>query len=117
MTTAAPTPRTPAPLDDVAAWIAAYQRAMDQHSHWKKTANTIQQKITAALDAAQAEVGTGSGTPKVRWTEVVSQRIDTVTFRAEHPELAAPYSHPCMSRRFSLIKNPAQLHGTQAVAA
>ena len=47
--TTAPNPPTPVPLDEFAAWIAAYQRALDQLNHWKKTANTIQQKITAAL--------------------------------------------------------------------
>jgi hypothetical protein len=96
-------------LDQLADWIEAYRRAHEQAGHYKNLADNIQKKITNALDKADATVGTVAGAPVVRWVPVTSYRIDTVTLRAEHPIIAADYSVPIVSRRFTVVGPAATL--------
>lgn len=90
-------------LDTFADWIEAYRRAHEQASHYKNIADNIQKKITAALDSAGATVGTVHGAPAVRWVRVTSHRLDSVTLRRDHPVIAAEYTMPVHTHRFTII--------------
>jgi predicted phage-related endonuclease len=88
---------------ELAGWVAAWRRAHQKAKEWQETADVAKSRITAALDAAGAQVGTIDGQPAVRWTTVLSNRVDGARLRSEHPELAAGYSTPVISQRFHVV--------------
>lgn len=46
------------------------------------------------------------GDPIARWPEVDSARIDVTALRRDHPILAAQYTKPSTTRRFTIVKRP-----------
>lgn len=96
---------------ELAGWLAAWHRAREKVRHWQAAADTAQQHLTAALDAAGAAVGTVRGRTAVRWTRVESRRVDGARLRAEHPDLAALYSTTVVSHRFTAPYIPPSVGG------
>lgn len=93
---------TTCPLStELAGWLAAWRRARDKVREWQATADAAQAKITEALDAAGATVGTLDGRPACKWTRVESKRVDSARLKADHPHLADLYSTVVVSHRFT----------------
>lgn len=95
--------RHSAALDDLADWVAAYRAAREHERNWRETAERVRAEITTRLSESEASVGTVAGSPVVRYTPVTTQRLDTKALREDHPELAARYTAPQTSHRFSLV--------------
>lgn len=96
---------TEAPLDGMAAWVAAYREAKANADSWTEIADRAKEQITAELEQAGASIGTLHGRPAVRWTEVASSRLNTKKLKAEHPELVDQFSIPTTTRRFTLVES------------
>lgn len=94
---------TATPIDDLETWIAAYQQAKHNAAQWAETAEQIKARITDALAAADAEVGTVNGKPAVKWSYVGSNRVDVKALKEDHPEIAAKYTIQQTSRRFTVV--------------
>lgn len=93
------------PVDDMATWIDAYKAACANRDQWSGIADRAKQQITQQLDRDNAEVGTVNGRPAVRYTTVVTKRLDTKSLKAKEPELAEQFSITSTSRRFTLIED------------
>ena len=107
MTEGEPRPQTT--VDDLNPWILAYERANGEVVKWKQAADRARGKIVAALEKANAEIGTVAGRPRVRYVTVTQRRIDTARFRDQHPELARVYERPVISHRFTVVDQAAEL--------
>lgn len=94
------------PVDDLKPWLQAWHTARHHAAQWAQAAERAKAKITAALDKADAEIGTVDGDPAVRWTSVFQEKMDVSKFRAEYPDIHAAYTHPVVSRRFSVLWKP-----------
>jgi predicted phage-related endonuclease len=89
-------------LDDQAAhWVAAYRHAQEQEKHWAEMKQQAREHLEERL--GDADTGLIDGTPTVRWSEVVSNRLDTAKLKTSEPDLYAAYLKPSISRRFSLV--------------
>lgn len=93
-----------AAVDDLATWIDAYRAACANRDQWSDIADRAKQQITQHLDRADAEVGTIAGRPVVRYTTVITKRLDQKALKAKEPELAEQYSVISTSRRFSIVE-------------
>jgi predicted phage-related endonuclease len=91
------------PIDGLRDHLAAYRVAQGNVKAWQDTADRLKQHIVDALDAAGADIGLVSGKPAVRWTRVESLRLNTKKLRDDHPDLAAQYSVPSVTHRFTLV--------------
>lgn len=94
-------------VDDMSTWIDAYKTACANRDQWSEIADRAKQQITQHLDKANAEVGTVNGRPAVRYTTVVTKRLDQKALKAKEPELAEQYSVTTTARRFTLVQDEA----------
>jgi predicted phage-related endonuclease len=91
------------PIDNLTTWVDAYREACTNRDQWAEIADRAKQQITQHLDTEQAEVGTVDGRPAVKWTEVVTRRINTKALKEKDPELADRYTVTSTSHRFTII--------------
>jgi len=89
-------------LDDLAGWIAVYREGQLKKTAAEELMSTARAKIEDAL--GNADTGTIHGIPVVRWTHVITNRLDTKlakTFLT--PEQLAAATVESESRRFTLV--------------
>jgi predicted phage-related endonuclease len=74
----------------------------------KLMADELSNEITAIEDAIKAEMTAQDTTElivdvfKIRWTPVVSSRLDTTALKKELPDIAARFTKTIESRRFQV---------------
>ena len=74
----------------------------------KLMAEELANEITAIEDTIKAEMTAQDATEmivdvfKIRWTPVVSSRLDTTALKKELPDIAARFTRETHSRRFSV---------------
>lgn len=74
----------------------------------KSMSEELAEEIAALEDAVKAEIiargvdELNTGLFTVRYKNVTSSRLDTKAFKAEQPELAARYTKPTQSSRFTI---------------
>ncbi|GEL17658.1 hypothetical protein [Pseudonocardia asaccharolytica] len=90
-------------VDSLATWVQAYREACTNRDQWGEIADRAKQQITTHLEQTGAEIGTINGHPAVKWTEVVSRRLNTKALREKDPEIADRYTIETVSRRFALL--------------
>lgn len=67
----------------------------------REAAETIRDEIKALMLSRETEE-LNAGKFIIRWTSVVSNRLDTGALRKALPELAAQYTRPVTTRRFTV---------------
>lgn len=90
-----------AQLDEVAAWITAYEDAKRQIKRYEDIKAQARRVIVEAL--GDDDTGTVAGVERVRFREVAG-RINSESLRAAHPDIAARFTGE-PSRRFEVIND------------
>ncbi|MER7076610.1 hypothetical protein SAMN02982929_05329 [Saccharopolyspora kobensis] len=90
-------------VDELAEWVKVYRYAKDNAAKWTETAEAVREKLVEHLSGAGAQVGTIGGEPAIKYTPVVSRRLNTKAFRHDHPEIAERYTSEHTSYRFTLV--------------
>lgn len=107
---AGPTTGVPvAPPEGVAALCADYRRAKALERQAKAAADTAALRLKRELQRRGATQFGWPGIPleaqpqpMVHWSTVVTKRFDQTRFKKEHPELAAQYTIPTETPRFTI---------------
>jgi predicted phage-related endonuclease len=91
-------------LDPTAsAFLNAYIEAKIQIKQWEEKADVAAEQVKAAL--GESEIGLVNGREAVRWTTVVSKRIDTTKVRETlSPEIVEQLEVDSVSRRFVIVE-------------
>ena len=63
--------------------------------------SAIEAEIKAEMEAQGVEEIT-AGTIKIRWTKIISNRLDTAALKKAVPDIAALFTKPTESRRFTI---------------
>ena len=61
----------------------------------------IEAEIKVEMEAQGVEEIT-AGTIKIRWTKIISNRLDTAALKKAVPDIAALFTKPTESRRFTI---------------
>ena len=90
-------------LDDNAhAFLLGYLEAKAKVKEWSERADIYAEQIKAQL--GDAEIGLINGKESVRWTSVISERVDVKKLREVIPaETLAPFVVETVSRRFTIV--------------
>ena len=87
---------------DIAGWIELYKKTQAEIKQLEEKAGTAKEKIQEAL--GENEIGTLDGSVVVRWTKVVSTRLDLQKARKVlAPAILGYLSTESTSRRFTLV--------------
>jgi predicted phage-related endonuclease len=87
---------------DISGWIELYKKTQADMKVLEEKANAAKEKIQEAL--GENEVGTLDGSVVVRWTKVVSTRLDMKKAREVlDPKILSFLSSETTSRRFTLV--------------
>ncbi len=63
--------------------------------------SALEAEIKAEMEAQGVEEIT-AGTIKIRWTKIISNRLDTAALKKAVPDIAALFTKPTESRRFTI---------------
>ena len=91
-------------LDPTAsAFLNAYIEAKIQIKQWEEKADVAAEQVKAAL--GESEIGLVNGREAVRWTTVISNRIDTKKIRELlPPDMVEKLEVETVSRRFVIVE-------------
>lgn len=94
-----------APLDPVAEWYGKFVKARALEAEAKAHKEEAKAMLASYLDENDAEYGTISGVPRLRYRSYNKRRFDTKGFYADHPDLAEEYYIEAPERRMEVIDN------------
>ena len=90
-------------LDDLAGWIGVYREGQAKKAAAEELMSTAREKIEQAL--GDNDTGTIHGIPVVRWTHVISNRLDTkLAKKFLTPEQLQAATVETETRRFTLVE-------------
>lgn len=81
-------------------WVSAYLQATTEEDAAADKKRLSANRIKAVMQEHEKAITTG-GHP-ITWKTVASSRLDSKTFKAEHPDLVAQYMSESISRRFTV---------------
>ena len=87
--------------NEMTAKARALKRMKAKAEELAEQMSALEAEIKAEMEAQGVEEIT-AGTIKIRWTKIISNRLDTAALKKAVPDIAALFTKPTESRRFTI---------------